>query len=187
MTRGVFTLKTKRMQAWLLLIVFLFSTVGISTPSSNANPIAITQAPTGGLFSTNQTLQLTEAHVEILIQPERINTSTFFQNVLIYGNYSIFSPTSVNTTIAFAYPTVWRYQYYGSTPEVSMELDLQLNGTSVEYRTLDFLDLAINYSLYLEDEYTWIPDEESQLSFAAFNVTVPVNTSLFLEVIVAIE
>jgi len=174
---------SKRIPAVLLLIVFIVVAMGVNTPLAKANPIAITQAPTGGLFSSNQTLQLREAHVEILIQPQRINDTTFHQDVVIYGNYSIFSPTSVNTTIAFAYPTIWDYPYYGSTPDVRYrELFLRVNGTSVEYQTLEFDDLFIGHSLDLEREYDWIQDEGPQLTFASFNTTTLANTTLFLEV-----
>ncbi len=177
----------KRFQTGLFLFILILATVNTGIPSTRANPIAITQALTGGIFATNQTLQLSEAHVEILIQPQRINESTFSQTVSIYGNYSIFSPTAVNTTIAFAYPTVWDYAFYGSTPEVSnRELDLSLNGTPIEYQTLDFDDLFIGHSLDLEEEYDWIQFEGS-LTFASFNTTTQANTTLFLEVQGSIE
>ena len=63
----------KRFQTGLILVILIVTIMNTNIPSTRANPIAITQAPTGGIFATNQTLQLSEAHVEILIQPQRIN------------------------------------------------------------------------------------------------------------------
>lgn len=170
-----------------MFLILLLVCIG-NVPRTQANPVAITQSPMGGLFSSNNTLQMPEAHVEISIQPNRINDTTFQQNVLIYGNYSIFSPITANTTIAFAYPTVWDYPFYGSTPEIlNHELNLLLNGTEISYELHSLYDLMVNTSLYLEEDYEWLEFEQGALTFATFNATVSANTTLFLEVQGAIE
>jgi hypothetical protein len=148
----------------------------IPTPV-NGNPVGFTLTPTGGLLSTNQSLMMPDAYVDIVLNPTRINATTFYYNTTIYGNYTITSTIAANTTIAFAYPETWEFGY--EVEILNHELELMIDKVRISYQVMNASQFLADFS-YGSSLNDWF--YYSNLLFAAFNKSVQENETLLLEV-----
>ncbi|MFW9848603.1 MAG: hypothetical protein ACFFF4_05650 [Candidatus Thorarchaeota archaeon] len=169
-------MSTKTKAGFLLLAIIM--TINTTPTPVKGNPIGFTVTPTGGLLSTNQSLMMPDAYVDIVHDPTRINSTTFYQNTTIYGNYTITSTSAANTTLAFAYPDTWEFGY--EVEILNHELELMVDGVRVFYQVMNASQFLTNFS-YGSSLNDWL--YSSNLLFATFNRSLQVNETLLLEVI----
>ncbi len=170
-------MKSRHLVLVIIGVILCVSTIVPVSPVE-ANPIGIAETPTGAVLSTSNNLTMPMASVDIHDTPSRVNESTFYHNITIYGVYTIKSISDVETLLAFAYPITWDLGWESEI--LSRDLTIFVNRTNTEYEVVTSEEYLgeVDYDHYL---YDWI--QFGQLHFATFPLSMEANETYILEVI----